>query len=447
VWSAERLLEAIAEITASLDISIASRALGAVMISLGGTLTLRRIVDPRLSAQPSRDSWAPARTAAWIFIAVLLGSALAGYLAFAAFLVNQTLFVFAVGGALYLADAIVQESTEEFLKPDTAFGYGMMALLGLRRETIEQLVVLLQGFARVAALVAALTVAFGPLGQPSQDFIATLRSAYFGYTVGGVTISISSLVTAAFAFGVVVLVTRTAQSWLSDRYLPRTRLDPGVSNSISTITGYVGLMFALLVGGSRLGLDLQQFGLVAGALSVGIGFGLQGIVNNFVSGLILLWERGIKVGDWVVVGAEQGFVRKINARATEIETFDRATLIVPNLTLVTGAVKNWVHTDRVARIVITLNMDFGVDPEAVREMLIASARGQDTVLTIPAPLVLFTEFSDWAMKFQLFCYVDDALMADRVKSEMNFDLRKRMREAGIRPAMPYGLPPESKGGP
>ncbi len=120
---------------------------------------------------------------------------------------------------------------------------------------------------------------------------------------------------------------------------------------------------ALLLGGARLGLDLQKFAIVAGALSVGIGFGLQSIANNFVSGLILLWERGIRVGDWVVVGTEQGFVRRINARATEIETFDRSTLIVPNSTLVSGTVKNWMYNDRVARIIVPINVDFKTTPK------------------------------------------------------------------------------------
>ena len=185
-----------------------------------------------------------------------------------------------------------------------------------------------------------------------------------------------------------------------------------------------------MIGGARLGLDLEKFALVAGALSVGIGFGLQGIVNNFVSGLILLWERGIRVGDWIVVGPDQGFVRRINARATEIETFDRATLIVPNTTLVTGPIKNWMYADRLA-----VNVAYESDPESVREMLIGAAKAQEQVLSIPAPLVLFSEFGDWALKFQLVCFVDDPVMAERIKSELNFDIFRRMREAGLR--IPY----------
>ena len=166
---------------------------------------------------------------------------------------------------------------------------------------------------------------------------------------------------------------------------------------------------------------MQKLALVAGGLSVGIGFGLQTIANNFVSGLILLWERGIRVGDWVVVGTDQGFVRRINARATEIETFDRATLIVPNSNFVTGVVKNWVHTDRVGRIIIAVNVAYESDVEEVREILIAAAKAQDTVLAIPAPTVQFAEFGDWALKFNLICFVDDIELAERARSDMNFD--------------------------
>jgi small-conductance mechanosensitive channel len=269
----------------------------------------------------------------------------------------------------------------------------------------------------------------------SQDFASSLRAAYFGFKIGGVTLSVSSLLVAGAALAIVMAATRALQNWLSSRYLPRTRLDAGVSNSIRTIVGYLGVLAALAISGAQLGLGFQKLAIVAGALSVGIGFGLQSIANNFVSGLILLWERGIRVGDWIVVGADQGFVRRINARATEIETFDRGTLIVPNATLVGGPVKNWMHADRTGRIVVAVNVAYESDVEAAREVLIAAAKAQDSVLAIPAPLVLFTQFSDWALKFELICYVDDIVMAERVRSEMNFDILRRMRDAGLR--IPY----------
>jgi small-conductance mechanosensitive channel len=436
IWAIVRLLEPAADAGTSLNIAIAAHAVGALLIALAFASALRRIAGPLSAAPaPAPDPWAPARTLGWTLTVLVLGAVLAGYIAFATFLIEQTFFVAAVGAVLYLADALIQEGAGILLKPDSGVGRALMTMVGLRRETLEQLVVLIQGCARLAALVAALAVILRPFGLPAQNLAATLRAAYFGLTVGGVTISIYSLLAAAVLFFLGLIATRAMQNWLGERFLPRTRLDAGVSNSVRTIVGYFGVIAALMIAGARIGLDLEKFALVAGALSVGIGFGLQGIVNNFVSGLILLWERGIRVGDWVVVGPDQGFVRRINARATEIETFDRATLMVPNTTLVTGAVKNWMYADRLARIIVAVNVAYESDPEVLRELLIAAAKAQEQVLSIPAPLVLFSEFGDWALKFQLVCFVDDPVMAERIKSELNFDIFRRMREAGLR--IPY----------
>ena len=175
----------------------------------------------------------------------------------------------------------------------------------------------------------------------------------------------------------------------------------------------------------------RRLTIVAGALSVGIGFGLQSIVGNFVSGLILLWERAIRVGDWVVVGDEQGYVRRINVRSTEIETFDRATMIVPNSNLITGIVKNWLRGDRVGRIKLALSPHSGVDPEMLRDIMLAAARAQEDVLRIPAPQVMFLGMEASGFKFELWCYVDDVEKSSRVRSDLHFDLHRRLSEAGI----------------
>jgi potassium efflux system protein len=145
-----------------------------------------------------------------------------------------------------------------------------------------------------------------------------------------------------------------------------------------------------------------------------------------------------------VLGADQGFVRSIRARATEIETFDRSTLIVPNSNLVSGVVKNWVHNDRVGRIVVSINVTYESDVEQVRELLIAAAKAQELVLTIPAPTVQFAEFGDWSLKFNLICFVDDIELGERTRSDINFDILRRMREAKLRIAYPAPPPPDVK---
>jgi potassium efflux system protein len=437
IWAVERLIEPVADSVASLNIAVAGRALGATLIGLVMAGTLRRVSGPPAGAgaSPPGEVWAPLRTLGWAVTLLVLAATLGGYIAFATFLVKQAVALTVLASALYIFDIIVQDGTEALLRPDAPAGARIVATLGLRRSLLAQMAVIVQGVARVAILVMATAAVLRPWRLQSQDPWGTLRAAYFGIAVGGVTLSLSSLVSAAAVFAIVVIATRVIQNWLGSRLLPQTRLDAGVSNSISTIFGYVGYVIAVVLCVSQIGLDIQKVAIVAGALSVGIGFGLQTIANNFVSGLILLWERGIRVGDWVVVGTEQGFVRRINARSTEIETFDRATLIVPNSNLVTGIVKNWFHDDRIGRIVIAINVAYESDVEQIREMLIAAAKAQDLVLAIPAPTVLFAEFGDWVLKFHLVCFVDDIEMAERIRSEMNFDILRRMREANVR--IPY----------
>ena len=436
IWAVERLVEPAADAFASLNIAVAGRALGATLVAAVLAYTLRRFGppnDPKRSAAAaaSADRWAPARTLAWIAAFLIFGAAAAGYIAFAAFLVNQAIYLAILGCLLYVVDIVVQDGAESLLSPDAATGARLTALFGLRRNVLAQIAVVVQGIARLAMIVIAAAALLEPWGVQSQDWFSSLRAAYFGFAVGGVTLSLSSMFSAAAVFAVALFVTRIVQAWLSERLLPETRLDPGVSNSISTIFGYVGATVAVLLGAAQVGLDVQKIAIVAGALSVGIGFGLQSIANNFVSGLILLWERGIRVGDMVMVGADQGFVRRINARATEIETFDRATLIVPNSNLVTSVVKNWVNPDRVGRILIGINFDYDSDVEKVREILIDVAKAHDLVLKIPAPSVQFAEFGDWALKFNLVCFVDDIETAGRTQSELNFDILRRLREARI----------------
>ena len=228
----------------------------------------------------------------------------------------------------------------------------------------------------------------------------------------------SSLVAAvAGVLRCILAATRAGQTWLGERYLPRTQLDAGVKNSIRTIFGYVGVVVALLAGGSRLGVDADRLAWVAGGLSVGIGFGLQGIANNFISGLILLVGArhprrrlgGGRPGAGLRAPHQRALDRDRDLRARDA---DRAQ---PRRWS-PASVKNWMHTDRVARIIDPVNAAFESDPESGARPADRRGQGAGRGAGDPAPLALFSEFGDWAMKFQLIAYVDDALMAERVRS-------------------------------
>jgi small-conductance mechanosensitive channel len=438
--AAEKLIEAVIDaIGASLNDTVAARAIGAALVALLMARSLRGLTGP-LSIERARaaqkDPASPGRTVAWAAIALIVVSLLAGYIAFADFFAQQILRAASLAAVIFMIGALIESAIAAVLAPGSGVAEALRSSVGLSHQLMEQLGVLIEGVARIALIVSALVLIVAPWGIQSQDLFGSLRTAYFGFKVGDLTISISSILAAAALFIVGVAVTRGIQGWLAARLLPLTRLDSGLRNSIKTFFGYVGFIVALVLGLTQLGVSFEKLTLVAGALSVGIGFGLQGIVNNFLSGIIILWERAIRVGDMIVVGTESGFVQRINVRSTEIETFDRATLIVPNATMVSGVVKNWVRVDRVGRILLDLNIDYDSDPEQVREIIIAAAKAQDLVLAIPAPMVLFNQFGDWAMKFQLICFVDEIEMAARVQSDINFDLHRRLKEAGVRVPRP-----------
>jgi potassium efflux system protein len=442
IWAVERLVEPAADAAASLNIAVATRGVGAIFAAIAIAYAMRQLGARPTGAQGSqqRDAWAPLRTLGWAAALIIFLAAVTGYVAFATFLVNQAIYLSIVGAALYIADIIAQDGTEAVFKPDGPIGSRLLAMAGLRRNALAQISVILQGVARVVVLVVAVAAVLKPWGVQSQDMFGALRSAYFGFSFGGVTLSLSSLIGAAIVFAIAVFFTRLIQNWLGSRFLPQTRLDAGVRNSVQTICGYIGVIVAALLAGAQIGLDVQKLALIAGGLSVGIGFGLQTIANNFVSGLILLWERTIRVGDLVVVGSDQGVVRAIKARATEIETFDRGSLIVPNSNFVSGVVKNWVHNDRVGRIIISVNVTYESDVDQVRDLMISAAKAQEQVLAIPAPSVLFAEFGDWSLKFNLICFVDDIERGERTRSDINFEVLRRMREAGLRIAYPAPPP-------
>jgi potassium-dependent mechanosensitive channel len=442
IWAVERLVEPAADAAASLNIAVATRGVGAVVAAIAIAYAMRQLGAHPTGAQGSPQSvaWAPLRTLAWAAALIIFLAAVTGYVAFATFLVNQAIYLSVLGGGLYIADIIAQDGIEAIFKPDGPIGARLMAMAGLRRNVLSQISVTLQGAARLVVFVVAVAAVLKPWGVQSQDMFGSLRSAYFGFSLGGVTLSLSSMIGAAIVFAVAMFLTRLIQNWLSSRFLPQTRLDSGVRNSVRTIFGYIGVIVAAMLAGAQIGLDVQKLALIAGGLSVGIGFGLQTIANNFVSGLILLWERTIRVGDLVVVGSDQGFVRSINARATEIETFDRGSLIVPNSNFVSGVVKNWVHNDRVGRIIIAVNITYESDLDEVRDLMIAAAKAQEQVLAIPGPSVLFAEFGDWSIKFNLICFVEDIEKAERTRSEINFEVLRRLREAGLRIAYPAPPP-------
>ncbi|SIR01204.1 Small-conductance mechanosensitive channel [Bosea sp. TND4EK4] len=370
----------------------------------------------------------PLRIIGWIIGIAIIAAALGGYVVFASFLAEQTLWIGVIACLYLLVHQFIDLGIPRLLSGKGRLAMTLKAGVGLRSATLDKISVISVGLLKLLLIIVAVLLVLAPWGLESTDFFVSVRAAFFGVQVGGVTISLSTIVIGVFVFALGVAATKAIQRWLENQFLPTTSMDLGLRNSITTAAGYVGFTSAVAIAVSAVGLSLERLTLVASALSVGIGFGLQSVVSNFVSGLILLWERPIRVGDQVVVGDVEGIVKRINVRSTEIATFDRATVIVPNSNLISGVVRNRVRNDRTGRVLISLSVPRTLDAGEVRAMLSEVSGNHGDVMQKPPATVLFKKLGTATMDFDLICVVADVEIVGRVTSDLNFAIQKRLAE-------------------
>ncbi len=368
---------------------------------------------------------------------LLIFTAVIGYVGLARFIATQLILTSAVMATMYLGFQLGKAVSRQGVFAETIIGRFLENRFKLSDVVLDQ-AGLVAGLATYAvALLTGIPLILLSWGFHIQDLELIAYRLFTEIRIGNMSISLVGILVGILLFAGGYLVTRWFQRWLDSNVMARGQMDLGVRNSVKTGIGYLGIALASIIAISAAGIDLSSLALVASALSVGIGFGLQNIVSNFVSGLILLVERPFKVGDWIVSGASEGIVKRISVRATEIETFRKQSIIVPNSELINASLGNWTHRNRLARSEIPISVSYESDPSEVMDILLELVRSVPKVLKNPEPHVEFLRFGPSSLDFEMRFYLSDLSDGMEIRNNLRIEILKRFREEGI--SIPYPL--------
>lgn len=425
-----------------LDLSLATteagRGLGVVLqiLAVGGALAWARsatVGEEKPDQQnPSRLPWVLAAVAAWLALVASLFAVIAGYVALASFIMRELIWIATVLASLFLLMRFVDDLCDALFAPRQPLSRLIGAATGISDLALEQIGVLLSGVLRLCLLVFGWMAIMAPFGASAGEAFARATSTDMVFRLGQIAISPGLIFGAALVFAAGMVITRIVRGWLESTYLPKTRIDVGLRTSITAGLTYLGALIAVLMTCAYLGLSLSKIALFASALSVGIGFGLQAVIGNFVSGLILLAERPLKVGDRIAIGDQEGDVRRINIRATEIELGDRSKLIVPNSDLVSKVVRNVTHGGALGQVKFVLRVANDADAAEVRKLILDQIAANPGVLNDPPPSVYLTNVTDGALDFTVIAAIASARQSTGVKSDLLFALVAELKARGVK---------------
>ena len=432
VWVAQRVSTVV---NAGLSTAVAVNCI--VALVLVATLALGVLRAARVWRQIRQTDETQARTAPiWVRGAVMLLcltlatsviSLLIGYVALGSFIAKQVSWVLVIICSTYLMMVLVDDLCMLLSSPvpDPDARNPVLPT----RQARDQAAVLLSAGSRTIVIVLAILLLLAPFGEAPGELFHRAGQLRDGLVIGEIHIRPSAVIQALLVLLVGFFGVRMFKQWLEKRYLPTTNLDAGMQVSALTLFGYVGGIVAVATALSAAGIGLERIAWVASALSVGIGFGLQGVVQNFVSGLIMLAERPVKVGDWVSLGGVEGDIRRINVRATEIQMGDRSTVIVPNSEFITKTVRNVTHANPLGLVQIKLPLPLDTDADKARTLILATFADNTDIQDTPEPNVQLDGIDNGYLMFNATGFVSSPRLAYGVRSALLFELLKRLRKA------------------
>ena len=361
-----------------------------------------------------------------IFCVGTFALSLFGYPELSLFIFNHLIASLILCGLL----EIVRRSIIDIIKRVVANGPWLKKYRN-RKRLIEKMDFWLRVIINPTIILVGLFMLLNLWGLPG-DFILSLgKRLLFGFKIGGIEISLIAIILGFIVFFGSLTLMRIIRKHLAENVLPKIEMDDGIKHSLVSGISFIGFIISILLAIIAVGIDLTNLAFIAGALSVGIGFGLQDVIKNLVAGIIILLERPFKVGDWVVLSGVEGTIKQINIRSTELLSFDKTSVIIPNATLISSTVTNKTHGDNMSRQSVTVGVAYGSDVEKVTQILLDCANNHKLVMKNPAPYVLFKDFGSSSLDFELRCYVKDISKGWIVPNDLRYAINKRFIEECI----------------
>ncbi|KVK98248.1 DUF3772 domain-containing protein [Burkholderia cepacia] len=374
-------------------------------------------------------------------IVVSLIALLTGYISIARFITYELVWFEIVLCATYILIQLTRDASESLFSANLSTGQQIKHLFALEDRHLDLARAVLSGLGTsMLTLIAAIALLTGGFGTTPGDLLGSAVAMIGSQRLQSLNITPDRIMNAVIGFAIGLYLLRSLRRWLDNEFMPALGMDTGMRVSLITLFTNVGYVLLVLMTLGLLGVRWNNLAWIVSALSVGIGFGLQEIVKNFVSGLILLTERPVKVGDMVSIAGVEGDIRRINVRATEIQLSDRSTVIVPNSQLISQNVRNVTmgnSTQGVATLVLTFPLN--TDPEQVRDLLLDAYLEHQAILEKPAPSVTFSQLTPDGITLSVTGYVASPRIAGSTKSDLLFEILTQLRAAEITLSSPQLL--------
>lgn len=425
---------------ASIDFTLFGNGLSALLVALNCLIAPLRVNRMRRKMRAEGEQTESRSTVAGLIhlvisltAFVILLALLIGYIPLARFVTFELLWIGLVVSSLYLLIHFVVDLCESVFSPSTQSGKILKSTLSVNDRHLSLAATLLSALGKTSLiLMAAVALLNGTFGTTTPlELLSKIVDIWGGKGLEGMNIIPAHAVNAVLCLVVGWYILRSSRRWLDQDFLPKTMMDRGMRASLVTLFTNVGYVLIIMLTLSMLGIEWNKLAWIVSALSVGIGFGLQEIVKNFISGLILLTERPVKVGDLVSISGVEGDIRRINVRATEIQLSDKSTVIVPNSQLISQNVRNATmgNAQGVATIALTFPLD--IDPEQVRNLLLEAYNLHESILDTPQPSVSFKELGPNGIVLSVTGYVASPRMVSSTRSDLLYEILKMLRAQGI----------------